>query len=369
MSDPSFLIAGAGPTGLAAALFLKRRGITARLVDKAEQPAAHSRALVVNPRTLDMLKSSGVTDRMLAEGRPVSGLTFYDHWKRIASFDTSAIHPRYQLNVISQERSEALLAEALATYGIHAERSTTASVKGQDEHVHVELTHGDGRTEQIDVDGLFAADGARSTIRENLGIPFPGTSFPEAWPLFDIEMETSLALDRAHVCFLPEGLIFMLALDARVWRVIASFPNPLDHLPNGSRAGDTVWSSSFHIAHRIAETCAIGRVALGGDAAHIHSPIGARGMNLGIEDGYAFALRMADTSIDLPARFARYGTERHAIHVDVVRRVRMVTTLARGGTGALRLIRRYGIPLIVEIAPMRHLLLGTAAGLDHPQPI
>ncbi|MBB3226866.1 2-polyprenyl-6-methoxyphenol hydroxylase-like FAD-dependent oxidoreductase [Luteibacter sp. Sphag1AF] len=368
MSDPSILIAGAGPTGLAAALFLKRLGITARIVDRSPEPAAHSRALVVNPRSLDMLKASGVTDRMLAEGRPVSGLTFYDNWKRIAAFDTSAIHPRYQLTVLSQERSEALLTDVLGILGVHPERGVSVSVKGQADTVRVTLEHGNGTREEATFDGLFGADGAHSTTRENLAIPFPGTSFPEIWPLFDIELETSLAPDRAHVAFFPKGLMFMIALDKHVWRIVSNLSDPLDHLPPGAHPGKTIWSSSFHIAHRVASVCSLGRVALGGDAAHIHSPLGARGMNLGIEDAYAFALRMADSSRDVPARFARYGAERHPVHVNVVRRVQMLTTMARGDSRATRLLRRYGIALIGELAPIRHLMIGTAAGLDHPKP-
>src|SRR3954469_19320364 len=121
MSQPSVLIAGAGPTGLAAALFLDRRGVRPRIVDSAMHAAPRSRALVVNPRTLDLLAESGVTERMLAEGRRVRGVCFHEDGKVLATIEAESMHPRYGLTVLSQERSEALLTEALLARGIQVE--------------------------------------------------------------------------------------------------------------------------------------------------------------------------------------------------------------------------------------------------------
>src|SRR6201991_2535058 len=113
MSPPSALIAGAGPTGLAAALLLDMRGVKARIVDSAMQPVPHSRALVVNPRTLDLLAETGVTERMLAEGRRVRGVRFHENGQLLTTIEAESIHPRYGLTVLSQERSEGIVIEAL----------------------------------------------------------------------------------------------------------------------------------------------------------------------------------------------------------------------------------------------------------------
>jgi 2-polyprenyl-6-methoxyphenol hydroxylase-like FAD-dependent oxidoreductase len=84
--------------------------------------------------------------------------------------------------------------------------------------------------------------------------------------------------------------------------------SPLDSLPPGTVVGPKIWQSSFHLGHRIASPIAVGRIALAGDAAHIHSPVAARGMNLGIEDAFVFAECAADTIRGTVERLSEYGT-------------------------------------------------------------
>jgi 2-polyprenyl-6-methoxyphenol hydroxylase-like FAD-dependent oxidoreductase len=365
MNQPSVLIAGAGPTGLAAALLLAGRGMRARIVDAADSPAAHSRALVVNPRTLDLLAGTQVTGRMVDEGRDVRGVRFHEHGKELTHLEAGNLHPRYGLTVLSQERSEALLTEALVAQGIHVERGTEAAFVSQDANgVDVRL----GAEEVARFDAVYAADGAHSAFRKALGIDFPGSVFPEEWPLFDLPMDTPLDLDHAHILFFPDGMAFALALDRLVWRIIASVPDPLSRLPEGTTHGEPVWSSKFRIAHRVASRCAVGRVALGGDAAHIHSPIGARGMNMGIEDAATFAMRLAAHADDPGAALEAYHRERHPVHRSVVRRIRAITTMARGHNAALRMARHALLPAVAHVDAMRTMMLRTVAGLDHPPP-
>jgi 2-polyprenyl-6-methoxyphenol hydroxylase-like FAD-dependent oxidoreductase len=368
MSHPSVLIAGAGPTGLAAALFLTERGIRPRIVDRAPFPAPHSRALAVNPRTLELLEPTGVTARIIAEGRPAAGVCIHEDGELLASIDATDLHPRFGLVILSQERSEALLTEALHERGIEVERGVTAGFIEQDVN-GVRMSLSGNRDEQVAFDAVYAADGARSDIRKDLGIAFPGSAYPETWPLFDLPMKTSLDVDRAHVMFCPDGLIVLIPVNREVWRVIASLPDPIARLPAGTTVGEPIWSSAFRIAHRVTERCAVGRIALGGDAAHIHSPVGARGMNLGIEDAAAFALCLARQPDDPAAAFARYHDERHHVHTSTVRRVRAFTSLARGANPALRRVRHAVFPVIARVPALRRIVLRTIAGLDHPPPV
>ncbi|GAA0902600.1 hypothetical protein GCM10009552_06610 [Rothia nasimurium] len=367
MNHPSVLIAGAGPTGLAAALFLVRKGFHPRIVDAATTPAAHSRALAVNPRTLDLLQSTGVTERMLAEGRPARGVCFHENGRQLACVEAERMHPRYGLLVLSQERSEALLTEALAAEGIVVERGRKASLLCQDD-MSARVCLDDSCVGVGHFDAVFAADGAHSGFRQKLGIDFPGSAFPETWPLFDIPLDTSLDNRYAHVLFFPDGMMFLLALDDSVWRVISSLPDPLSRLPSGTTAGSPLWTSNFHIAHRVADRCALGRVALGGDAAHIHSPVGARGMNLGIEDAAAFSLCLSARPDHVAEALATYNSQRHIVHEAVVERIKAVTTVARGGNAALRGLRRAVLPIAAHVPLFRRFALRTVMGLDHPAP-
>ncbi|MEX1828969.1 FAD-dependent oxidoreductase [Luteibacter sp. CQ10] len=367
MSPPSVLIVGAGPTGLAAALQLSLRGIRARIVDERTEPAPHSRALAVNPRTLELLEATGVSERMVAEGRRALGVIFHEGGKPLARIEAERIHPRYGLTVLSQARSEALLTDALAERGIAVERGRKAKLLARDPDAARVCLDDDGvGVGSFDV--VFAADGAHSAFRDALDIGFPGESYPETWPLFDLPMDTPLDVDHAHVMLFPDGMIFLLAFDPAHWRVISNLPDPLSRLPPGTAVSEPTWTSSFRVAHRVAERCAVGRVALGGDAAHIHSPVGARGLNLGVEDASAFAMYLAAQAGDPIGALARYQRERHPVHEAVVRRIRMVTSLARGGNAALRGLRRAILPTAAHLPLLRRFALRTVMGLDHPPP-
>ena len=223
--NPLPLIVGAGPTGLAAALFLARRGIASRIVDQSPQPEPQSRALAVNPRTLEILDLAGLSDAVLAEARQIHHGSFYDGWTQVAELDFASIHPRFGMCVIPQARTEELLAEALAKEGIRPERGVRLEKLAQfGGHVQAELSHPSGATETADVALVLGADGAHSRVRECLGIDFPGSAFPEPWPLCDVELDDPLDLGSAHVSLVEGGMVFLLALRPGLWRVISNLP-------------------------------------------------------------------------------------------------------------------------------------------------
>lgn len=361
------LIAGAGPTGLAAALFLALRGIRCRVIDQADRPAETSRALVVNPRSLELLEPSGVAVAVLAEARPLQGVRFYTGWDNLAAMDLAQVVGSRPMSVLPQARTEALLARALAEQGVTPERGVALERATQDAAgVESVLLHANGRRETVRTALLLGADGAHSVVRKGLGLDFPGSAFAEPWPLYDLHLDDPLDLDHAHISFVPHGMIFMLALRPGLWRVLGNVAAPLDHLPGNSRPGEIAWQSNFHISHRVAERAAEGRIALAGDAAHIHSPVGARGMNLGIEDAFVYAACAADALGGRLDRIADYGRLRHAVHKTAVARIKRLTLMARGRPGVVSVARRYILPEITRIGPAARAMARVATGLDHP---
>ncbi len=361
------LIIGAGPTGLAAALFLAERGVRARLVDKSEAPSTTSRAQVVNPRSLEVLQQAGVTDRILSESHPIGSVRFYEGWKDLSQLDFADIASPFAMSVLPQARTEALLAEALNRYGIVAERGVTFEGLEQTEDVvRTRLSRPDGETETVEVAFLLAADGAHSAVRTALNIGFEGHAFAEPWPLYDIQLNDPLPIDHAHVSFVKRGLLFLLCIRPGLWRVFGDVENLLDLLPSGTQAGDIQWRSSFHIADRLATAQVMGRVALAGDAAHIHSPVGARGMNLGIEDAYVFAACAADALQGVTSRFQDYGRLRGPVHRSVVNRMDKLTALARGRPDWVGTLRHFLIPGMTSFGPIEHRMRDFITGIDHP---
>lgn len=369
MMDAPVLIVGAGPTGLAAALFLAERGIEARVIDSAIEPSRTSKALGVNPRSLDLLEPSGVTARVLAEGVPLRRVAFRRRGRPLASIvlDFEAMGARFPMTILPQARTEALLTEALAGRGVAVERGLAFAALEQDASgVRVTLARADGARETALAAVLFAADGAHSDVRHALALDFPGSAYPEPWQIIDLELTVPAPDADGIVDLQAEGPFVALPFDARLWRLIGPGSDLLGRMPAGWRPGEILWRSDFRISHRMVEAMNVGRVCLGGDAAHIHSPIGARGMNLGVEDAYVFAACAADAVAGRPERLADYGRIRREVDAQVVRTVKRLTDAARSRSLALDAARRVLLPLVARTPAVRDRIGRQVTGLDHP---
>jgi 2-polyprenyl-6-methoxyphenol hydroxylase-like FAD-dependent oxidoreductase len=360
------MIVGAGPTGLAAALFLASRGVPVRIIDAATQPTTTSKALLVNPRSLEMLKDSGVAARIIVEGWAVKGMAMHRGNREVVSVDLQHQMPQLPIG-LAQARTEALLNDALETLGVRVERGVSLQTLQQDaQQVTLTLQQADGSTQIARAPLVFGADGARSVVRHALDLDFAGSTLPEPWLLWDVRLNTPLDPLRVHISLQPDGFLFLMHLQAGIWRVIGNGVDPLAQLPYGSMPGEVMWQSQFHIAHRVAGKASVGRVALGGDAAHIHSPLGARGMNLGIEDAYVFADCAFDALNGKLERMQEYAELRQPVHRQVVRNIAALTRVMRGRPAPLRWLRNSLMPELVKVAPLRRRLLKTVSGLDHP---
>jgi len=355
------LIAGAGPTGLAAAVFLHERGITARVIEKESYPSQYSKAFGVNPRTLALLESSGVTERLLESGWRMSAINIWRNGRRLFRLNLANIDHRFPFMLVnSQAKTEALLAEVLKEHGIGVERTVTlAEVTTAGTTARAALTHASGRDETVIADYLLGADGSRSTVRSSLGIGFSGTTYPERWQLYDLELNTSLAPHEAHAFVLDDGGMFAVRLHHNVWRVLGNVPNLPDRLPPGTQPGAIEWASDFGISHRYADRFQVGRVSLAGDAAHIHSGLGARGMNLGIEDAFVFATLVAE------ARVEDYERLRRPVVARVIHHIERMTEVPRGVTLLAKMARLF-MPVLAPIIPLGANNIGRfVMGLDH----
>lgn len=375
------LIVGAGPVGLAAALFLANRGVRARIIDQAREPSHWSKALAVNPRTLEILDSSGVTAKLLAMGKRIDGAQLWRNGRVAASITFEGLEQKHPFMLaLSQAATERMLEAALAEVGVGVERGvkmvdcrTTESgveavLEGTGAGVGLTGRGPDQRT--ITVPWMLAADGAHSAARERLGVEFLGSTFPAQWHLADAPLHTGLAEDRAHVILLQDGeFLFLLcvidpglsATADPLWRILGNRPAPLSRIPEfvGRATGAPVWESSFRIAHRVNARMAEGRVYFAGDAAHVHSPIGARGMNLGIEDAWVLAHLAAEGRLD------RYDALRQPVDHSVVKRIELLSRIVTSGGGVLSLVRRF-LPNLAGTSAFRAQMVAALTGTDHP---
>ncbi len=369
------LVVGAGPVGLAAALLMARNRQVPRIVEVLEKPSRQSRALAVNPRTLEILEPTGITRRMLEIGVPLKKVRYYSGERSLGSLSLNDIHPKYPFMLaLSQATTEQLLGQALEAAGGNIERGMKMiECRNVEEGVEVIIESSDGRNREIFVcPWLFAADGAHSTAREQLLIDFEGTSFAEEWHLADAPLKTALSSNQGHIFFLEGGeFLFMIQVvdpsmeispGQTMWRVISSRPDPLSDLVLAEQAGPAIWESGFRVSHRTASTFSAGRVYLAGDAAHIHSPIGARGMNLGIEDAGVFA------ELARKGQLTEYSRLRRPVDLRVVHQIEFMSRIVSSRSLLLGFLSTLLFKAVIKVPFVSSRLLAIATGLDHPLP-
>ena len=198
--------------------------------------------------------------------------------------------------------------------GVAVERTTELVDFTQDEdRVTARLESGGGISTH-EADYVVGADGAHSRVREVLGLGFAGQKYADTWSLADVDMEWPYGDGEANLLMNPDGrMLFVIAFGGGRYRAITNSGRALDLLPDGSDVRNVVWETEFTVSLRQVESYQTGRVFVCGDAAHIHSPAGGRGMNLGIEDAAVLAEKMVNGGLET------FTAERHPVGARVVR--------------------------------------------------
>jgi len=310
--SPSVLIAGGGPTGLTAALELRRFGIPVRIIDEMEGPAATSRAVGIQARTLEEMELRGLADEFVRIGHHATGGDIYGNGKLLVHVDFTRIASRYNfLLLLSQTETDRILREALEAEGTAVEWGVKLAALGQTPSgINATLEHTGGSFEEITVPYIIDAEGAHSIIRNTLGLKFKGETLDEIFALGDVHVGGDLPNSDFHIFSSEHGLLGMFPLGGTHFRFVAgnahndqslSDPPTLEelqaiydqrsHIP--ARLRQSTWSSLFRINSRMVETLRVGRIFLAGDAAHIHSPAGAQGMNTGMQDALNLGWKLA----------------------------------------------------------------------------
>jgi 2-polyprenyl-6-methoxyphenol hydroxylase-like FAD-dependent oxidoreductase len=386
------LVVGAGPTGLALAAELAAFGVRARLIDRGLDRVHESRALAIQPRTLEVLAGLGVTDELIADGNravqlrmhvPGRGLT-------VPMFDLGLDDTAYPfLLFLSQAETERVLGEHLAAAGVPVERGVElAGLSNAADAATATLRHRDGREEVVSARYVAGCDGGHSTVRHLAGIRFEGSSYPQTFVLADTEAD-GVEPGAAHVFLSQTGMLFFFPLGKpATWRLLAMRP-PADRTPPEApvvldevqaladictggtvRLHDPVWMTNFRLHHRAATCYRAGRVFLAGDAAHVHSPVGAQGMNTGIQDAVNLGWKLAQAlrGVTDPALLDTYESERAPIGKMVLRFTDRAFTIATSTNPVVRYARtRLGpavIPLALKARTARASAFRTVAQLD-----
>lgn len=364
--ERSILIAGAGPVGLTLALELARRGIRPRLVAKASgpTPSHESRALGVNARTLTLLEECGATPLILHKARRINRFRVASRGKALLTVDTAKLRGRYSpLYALPQGDTEAILIGLLAQHHIVPEWGTAVEdVTGGAERPAVLLRHAHGTGETVSPDILVGADGSHSVVRERCGFTFPGESMDMPFYLADYRYTQPVETGYAEGNFLNPGVVARIPVREDTLRYISTREDYEGLITHPGEIRDKPWVSSFRVSFRHVESMQRGRVFLAGDAAHIHSPIGARGMNLGIEDACWLAWLISQ------GREAEYSGLRMPAIETVIKATRRNTVFVTLRNPILTGLRRLLLPWLALFPAATRTVLRTVSGRDTPPP-
>ena len=367
------VIVGAGPTGLTLAGQLLALGVSFRIVDRQPDRVHESRALAVQPRTLEVLRGLGVTRELLRRGNDALWLRRHAGGRsaRVRLFGLGLADTAFPfLLFVSQAETEAVLIDRLAAGGAQVERNvelTGFSAAG--DGVTCTLRHRDGRTEEVAARYLAGCDGAGSAVRRGAGIPFQGGAYPQTFALADLEVDGGLETNTAHGFLGRDSILFCFPLGRpATWRLLVMHPSlqaPEQARPTleemqalaGPLTGgrlrlrDPVWLSYFRLQHRHAARYRVGPVFLAGDAAHVHSPAGGQGMNTGIQDAWNLGWKLALVARGLAGEdlLDSYDAERRPVGRLVVRLTDRAFSVATSTNPLVRTARTSLVPRVLPL--------------------
>lgn len=379
-NETDVLIVGAGPVGLFLANECARRGLRWQLVEARSSQSAHSKALAIMPRTLEIFDMAGVASAFLEVANRVTWVAVVARERKLAHMRFTPEESSYPfVAMVPQDVTERLLVDELRRKGGVIEYETAfVSAEQRDGSVSVTLDQ-KGKHLELTAGFVVGCDGPHSAVRHLLNLPFEGAQYDASFMLADVDTNETLPADEMQLCPSEFGPLAIFPMNATRRRIVATIENAEGEAPSLDLVREIVaqrapiamevralhWSSYFRIHHRQAAQLRVGRVFIAGDSAHIHSPFGGQGMNTGLQDVWNLVWK-----IDLAVRghgnellLDSYTAERRP----VIKRVIKVTdfmTKAMGTPSKLaQALRNTVIPLASRLAPFQHGFVKMLSGL------
>lgn len=370
-SNIDVLISGAGPAGLMMACRLALHKISFRIIDKKTSPAIHSGALIVHARTLEILHQMGLAEKAMESGIIVKTINMRFNQRKnyivdISNLGKDLTHFPYLL-MLEQWKTENLLIKFINDHGHSVENNTTLLTFTQEnEFVTSEIQKPDGTTELVKSRFLIGADGNNSLIRTQLNIPFTGKTHRARLFITDCKARLPLLTSEVFFLFNSTYTAGFFPLPDNRWRVDGLIPEMqqkeeigFEDVRNffGSNIHSEIelqnpqWFSVFRSHSRCAESYRKSRCFLLGDAAHVHSPVGAQGMNTGLQDAHNLAWKLAFFILGKAPEVIlnTYHEERRPLALTIIRSTDYAYLFMTSGSFLTRFFRLQLVPLLLPM--------------------
>ena len=309
------LIVGAGPTGLALACQLIRYGVDFVMIDKKETTTPYSKAIGVQARTLEIYEQVGLADKLVNMGIKAGFARMFAGGKVRGEIDFQGLgkgmSPYPYLLLVEQGMHEKMLYEFITSHGKAVRWKNELSSFTQDSSHVTAIVASNGETETIDARFLIGCDGAKSPVRHSLDLRFEGSTFERMFYVADVRLDWKFGHDALQVFLMRSSLLaFFPMVGEKQYRIVGTFPEEFskdegdvlyEEIEEQIKKDTDVelditkvnWFSTYKVHTRHVNKFGKGRCFVAGDAAHIHTPAGAQGMNTGIQDGYNLAWKLA----------------------------------------------------------------------------
>ncbi|GLZ06822.1 FAD-dependent oxidoreductase [Actinomadura sp. NBRC 104412] len=378
------LVVGAGPTGLLLAGDLAASGVRCRVLERRSSELNLTRAFAVHARTLELLDMRGVAGDLVRTGERVSTVRFLGR----ARLRFGRLPGRFPFVLVTpQYETERVLEERALDGGVRIDRGCELVGLEQDEYgVEARVRGEDGAERTLRAGYLVGTDGARSTVRRLLNLPFPGRSVVRSVMLADVRLQEA-PREVLTLGAVGDALAFLAPFGDGWYRVIAwnrwnqvpdGEPVSMDEIRDATRRSlgtdfgmhDPRWTSRFHSDERQVPRYRVGRVFLAGDAAHVHSPAGGQGMNLGLQDAANLGWKLAAELHRWapPGLLDSYDEERRPVGRAVIVASGVMLRGALLEQRPLRVLRGFLARVATSVGPVERRLAGAVSGIDVAYP-
>jgi 2-polyprenyl-6-methoxyphenol hydroxylase-like FAD-dependent oxidoreductase len=358
-------VIGAGPTGLTLAYVLARAGVCVSIVDRAPGPDRESsRATTVHAGTLEVLDSLDGLGQAIAEAGAWARQSYL--WagrRRLATLYWERMPTKYAALInLPQEELEGIVRRRLESLGVAVEWNREVQT-----------------ADEVDASYVVGCDGAHSAIRRSMGVELAGTTYDDRFVLADLDVSTDIDTGCTHIWVSTAGILALMPMPGGEFRLNGTLADDESCDPValadfvrrrlGSAHERVVlrgvnWVAEYCTHSRLASSYQRGNVFLAGDAAHLNSPVGGQGMNVGIGDavnlGTKFAAVHGGAS---PEILDRYEAERRPVAEDVLAATRRGTAMLTCRKPVERFLRNQFMRVAHRLPPVQHQLTTEAAFL------